>query len=244
MSFPYEKQRVYMPLDLGPWQAAALGKFCEIGRVIGDAQTAPAVARNRDPILAVLRRVVPARGTVLEIASGTGEHAVHFAAALPHLMWQPTDLDPSALRSIAAYRRAAQLPNLLAPLALDAASPLWPIARADAIVSINMIHIAPWKAAEGLMTGAGRLLVANNMLYLYGPFKENGRHTAPSNAAFDEQLRRHDPQWGVRDVGEVSDVARQHGLVLVERVAMPANNLSLIFRRRAVSNASESDTRS
>ena len=196
------------------------------------AQTSPAVARNRDPILAVLRRVLPAHGTVLEIASGTGEHAVHFAAALPHLTWQPADLDPDALRSISAYRSWAQLPNLLPPLELDAAAPVWPVARADAMVSINMIHIAPWTAAAGLMAGAGRILSGGNVLYLYGPFKENGDHTAPSNAAFDASLRRRNPQWGVRDVSEVSDLARRHGLALVERIAMPANNLSLIFRYR------------
>jgi hypothetical protein len=198
-----------------------------------DAQIAPAVARNRDPILTVLRRVLPPRGTVLEIASGTGEHAIHFAANLPHLIWQPTDLDPTALRSIAAYRRATQLPNLLAPLELGATSPVWPVKRADAIVSINMIHIAPWRATEGLMAGAARLLAKDQALYLYGPFKENGRHTAPSNAAFDASLRRSDPEWGVRDIGDVSDLASQHGFDLVERVAMPANNLSLIFRRHA-----------
>ena len=202
------------------------------GPYLEGAQTSPAVARNRDPILAVLRRVLPARGTVLEIASGTGEHAVHFAAALPHLIWQPADLDPDALRSISAYRSCARLPNLLPPLELDAASPVWPVASADAMVSINMIHIAPWTAAEGLMAGAGRILTAGNVLYLYGPFKENGRHTAPSNAAFDASLRGRNPQWGVRDVSEVSDLARRHGLALVERIAMPANNLSLIFRYR------------
>jgi uncharacterized protein DUF938 len=200
--------------------------------VIEGAQTAPAVARNRDPILAVLRRVLPARGTVLEIASGTGEHAVHFAAGLPHLVWQPTDLDAAALRSIAAHRHAAQLQNLLAPLELDVTSPVWPVKTAEAIVSINMIHIAPWAAAEGLMASAGRLLTDGNVLHLYGPFKENGRHTAPSNAAFDASLRHRDPEWGVRDVAEVSELAREYGLVLVERVAMPANNLSLIFRRQ------------
>jgi hypothetical protein len=194
------------------------------------AQTAPAVARNRDPILAILRRVLPAHGTVLEIASGTGEHAVHFAAALPELTWQPTDRGADALRSIAAYCTSAQLPNLLPPLELDAASPRWPVARAEAIVSINMIHIAPWTAAEGLMAGAGRVLASGGLLYLYGPFKENGRHTAPSNAAFDASLKARDPQWGVRDVAEVSDLAGRHGLVLAERVAMPANNLSLVFR--------------
>jgi hypothetical protein len=194
------------------------------------AQTSPAVARNRDPILAVLRRVMPAHGTVLEIASGTGEHAVHFAAALPHLTWQPADLDPDALRSISAYRSCAQLPNLLPPLELDAASPVWPVASADAMVSINMIHIAPWTAAAGLMAGAERIFSGGNVLYLYGPFKENGRHMAPSNAAFDASLRGRNPQWGARDVSEVSDLARRYGLALVECIAMPANNLSLVFR--------------
>jgi hypothetical protein len=197
------------------------------------AMTAPAVARNREPILAVLRRVLPARGTVLEIASGSGEHAVHFAAALPHLTWQPADLDPDALRSIAAYRTGARLPNLLPPLALDAALPDWPVRRADAVVSINMIHIAPWSAAQGLMAGAERILAAGDVLYLYGPFKEDGQHTAPSNAAFDASLRQRNPQWGVRDRGDVCNLAQRHGLALVERVAMPANNLSLVFRYRS-----------
>jgi len=190
---------------------------------------APAVARNRDPILAVLRRVLPARG-VLEIASGTGEHAVHFAAALPNLTWQPTDCDPDALRSISAHRAAAQLPNLLAPLALKVTASTWPVTHADAVVCINMIHIAPWAAAEGLMAGAGRLLAPGGVLYLYGPFKEHGEHTAPSNAAFDASLRAHDPDWGVRDTGDVAELARRHGFDLVERVAMPANNFSLVFR--------------
>jgi SAM-dependent methyltransferase len=175
---------------------------------------------------------VPASGIVLEIASGSGEHAVHFAAGLPALTWQPTDRDADALRSIAAYRTAARLPNLLPPLELDASSPHWPVARADAVVSINMIHISPWTAAEGLMAGVGRVLAPGGVLYLYGPFKEEGRHTAPSNAAFDADLRARDPQWGVRDVAEVSDLAGRRGLVFVERVAMPANNLSLVFRFR------------
>ena len=194
--------------------------------------TAPAVARNRDPILAVLRRVLPGQGTVLEIASGTGEHAVHFAAALPHLTWQPTDVDAGALASIAAHRRSAQLPNLLPALTLDATLPLWPVARADAVIAINMIHIAPWTAAQGLMGGAARVLAPHGVLYLYGPFKEDGRHTAPSNDAFDASLRASDPEWGVRDLGEVAALARRHGLALVERVAMPANNLSAVFQRQ------------
>jgi SAM-dependent methyltransferase len=192
--------------------------------------TAPAAARNRDPILAVLRRVLPARGTVLEIGSGTGEHAVYFAAGLPHLAWQPTDIDADALASISAHRRSAELPNLLPALALDAAAPVWPVARAEAVVAINLIHIAPWQAAKGLMAGTARVLAPGGVLYLYGPFKQDGRHTAPSNAAFDASLRAYDPQWGVRDLREVADLARRHGLDLVERVAMPANNLSVIVR--------------
>jgi SAM-dependent methyltransferase len=172
---------------------------------------------------------------VLEIASGTGEHAVYFAAALPHLTWQPTDPDGEARDSITAYAAAAQLPNLLPVLALDASVPEWPVARADAVVSINMIHIAPWSAAEGLMAGAGRLLAPGGVLYLYGPFKENGQHTAPSNVAFDASLRARDPQWGVRDTGDVAALARRNGLELAERVAMPANNLSLVFCRQASS---------
>jgi SAM-dependent methyltransferase len=203
------------------------------------ALTAPAVARNRDPILAVLRRalplpILPERGLVLEIASGSGEHAVYFAAALPNLRWQPTDPDPEARDSIAAYRAAAQLPNLLPPLALDAAASSWPVTQADAVVSINMIHIAPWAAAEGLMAGAKRLLPEGGVLFLYGPFREHGQHTAPSNAAFDESLRARNREWGVRDLDEVAALASRHGLALEERVAMPANNLSVVFRRRTV----------
>ena len=196
------------------------------------ALTAPSVARNREPILAVLRRVLPERGLVLEIASGSGEHAFYFAAALPHLTWQPTDPDPEAGESIAAYRAAMKLPNVLPPLALDAAASRWRVTQANAIVSINMIHIAPWAAAEGLMAGAERLLPEGGVLFLYGPFREHGQHTAPSNAAFDESLRARNREWGVRDLDEVTALAGRHGLALEERVAMPANNLSVVFRRR------------
>ena len=195
------------------------------------ALTAPAVARNRDLILAVLREVLAAPGTVLEIASGSGEHAVHFASALPHLVWQPTDPDAQALRSIAAYAARAQLANLLPPLELDATAAVWPVTQADAVVSINMIHIAPWAAAEGLLAGAARLLPAGSPLYLYGPYREHGRHTAPSNAAFDESLRARDPAWGVRDLDAVVALAARHGLALQRTVAMPANNLSVVFHR-------------
>ncbi|MBM1172136.1 DUF938 domain-containing protein [Microvirga arabica] len=195
------------------------------------ALTSPSVARNRDPILAVLQRVLPASGLVLEIASGTGEHAHHFAAALPHLTWQPTDQDEQALNSIAAHRAASGLPNLLAPLRLDASAPDWPVEQADALVAINMVHISPWRATQGLMAGAGRVLPPGGVLFLYGAYKENGAHTAPSNEAFDQDLRRRNPEWGVRDLEEVTDLARAHGLDLAERIAMPANNLSLVFRR-------------
>lgn len=195
------------------------------------ALISPAAARNRDPILAVLREVLPAAGTVLEIASGTGEHAVHVAAALPGLIWQPSDIDDDALASIAAHRANVALPNLLAPLRLDVTAVSWPVLHADALVCINMLHIAPWAAAEGLMAGAGRVLASGNVLYLYGPFKQDGRHTAPSNAAFDASLRARDPRWGVRETGDVADLARRNGFALDRQVAMSANNLSLVFRR-------------
>jgi hypothetical protein len=168
---------------------------------------------------------------VLEIASGTGEHAVHFAAALPHLTWQPTDQDEQALNSIAAHRAASGLPNLFAPLRLDAAAPNWPVERADAVMAINMVHISPWSATQGMMAGAGRALPPGGVLYLYGAYKESGVHTAASNEAFDQDLRRRNPEWGVRDLEEVADLASTHGLELVERISMPANNLGLVFRR-------------
>ncbi len=196
-----------------------------------DALASPSAARNRDPILAVLRRILPPTGTVLEIASGTGEHAVYFAAALPHLTWQPSDQDERALRSIAAHRANSGLPNLLAPLSLDAAASDWPIGQADAVVAINMVHISPWRATQGLMAGAGRILPSGGVLYLYGVYKENGTHTAPSNEAFDADLRRRNPKWGVRDREAIAELAASHGLTLVERIPMPANNLSLVFRR-------------
>jgi SAM-dependent methyltransferase len=194
---------------------------------------APAAARNREPILAVLQRVLPTRGLVLEVASGSGEHAALLAAALPHLVWQPSDADPRARDSIAAFGAASGLANLRAPLALDAAASRWPVTSAAAVVCINMIHIAPWFACEGLMAGAGRILGTGGVLYLYGPFREDGRHTAPSNAAFDADLRARDPSWGVRDLGDVAALAARHGLGHVETVAMPANNRSVVFRKAA-----------
>jgi SAM-dependent methyltransferase len=196
-----------------------------------EALISPSVARNRDPILSVLCRVLPPTGQVLEIASGTGEHAVHFAAALPHLIWQPTDRDEHALKSISAHRAVSGLSNLLAPLVLDAAAMEWPVEQADAIVAINMVHISPWRATQGLMAGAGRILRPGGVLVLYGAYKENGAHTASSNEAFDLDLRRRNPEWGVRDLESVADLAKEYGLDLVERVQMPANNLGLVFRQ-------------
>jgi len=187
---------------------------------------------NREPILAVLRRILPARGLVLEIASGTGEHAVHFAAGLPGITWQPSDQDAEYLSSVAAHRAAASLPNLLAPLVLDVTAPAWPVARADAVVCINMIHISPWSAAEALMSGAARVLQPGGVLYLYGPYREPGVPTAPSNEAFDRSLRLRNPEWGLRDAAEVKALAARSGFDFTERVAMPANNLSLVFRKR------------
>ena len=192
---------------------------------------APAAARNRDPILAVLRRVMPPCGLVLEIASGTGEHVAHFARALPGLDWQPSDRHDDLFASIVAHGVDLADGNLLPPLRLDASASDWPVAHVDAVVCINMIHISPRCACEGLMRGAGRLLPAGGALYLYGPYKIDGRHMAESNAAFDLSLRGQDPQWGVRDLGEVTALAAAHGLVLAETIAMPANNLSVVLRK-------------
>lgn len=193
---------------------------------------APATARNREPILAVLKRVLPPSGLVLEVSAGTGEHAAFFAAALPHLTWQPTDLDERSLLSIAAHREAAGLGNLRPPLALDAASSEWPVTHADAVVCINMIHISPWTACVGLMAGARRTLPPGGVFYLYGPYKEGGAHTSDSNLRFDIDLQSRDPSWGVRNLEDVVALAAGHGLHHIETVVMPANNRSLVFVKR------------
>lgn len=191
----------------------------------------PHVARNRQPILDVLRRVLPARGLVLEVASGSGEHAAFFANGLPSVSWQPSDMDAKALASVAAFQANSGAPNLLAPLRLDVTAAQWPIERADAIVNCNMIHISPWAACGGLIVGAERILPVGGILYLYGPYRIDGRHTAPSNEEFDANLRGRNAAWGIRDLGDVTALATRHGLTLVETVQMPANNLSVIFRR-------------
>jgi SAM-dependent methyltransferase len=194
------------------------------------ARASPSTARNREPILNVLRTCLPACGEVLEIAAGAGEHAIYNAAALPHLLWRPTDPDPEALASIAAWRDHACLPNLAAPVRLDASDPeAWPVERADAVVNINMIHISPWSATEGLMVGAGRLLPPGGVLFLYGPYIQSDVETAPSNLDFDASLKSRNPAWGLRRLDDVASLAAARSLRLTQRVAMPANNLALVF---------------
>jgi hypothetical protein len=196
------------------------------------ARTSPSTTRNRGPILSVLQPRLPAAGLLLEIASGTGEHAVYCATALPGLQWQPTDPDPEAMASIAAWRDHTGLPNLLPPLQLDAAEPdTWTVKWADAIANINMIHISPWAATQGLMKGASRLLPSGGQLFLYGPYLERDVVTAPSNLGFDHSLKNRNPTWGIRHLDDVTALANQHGLVLAERIAMPANNLVVIFKK-------------
>lgn len=192
---------------------------------------APSAQRNRDAILAILSDVLPSSGLVLEIASGSGEHAVHFASALTGLTFQPSDPSPDAVASIAAWTAESGLRNIQPPLVLDATAPDWPIETADAILCINMIHIAPWAAAEGLFRQAGRLLKQGQPLYLYGPYRRPGRPPEPGNAAFDESLRSRDPAWGLRKLDAVAALGTKEGFGAPEIVEMPANNLSVIFRK-------------
>jgi SAM-dependent methyltransferase len=194
-------------------------------------RTAPAAERNKGPILAVLRYVLPETGLVLEVASGTGQHVIHFANALPTLTWQPSDPDVEARTSIRAWIAESQLTNVREPLALDVREEPWPIESADAILSINMVHIAPWAATLGLMKGAARLLGGNGVLFLYGPYRRLGQHTALSNEEFDRELRSTNSDWGVRDLEAVAEAALESGLELHDIVEMPANNLSVLFRR-------------
>ncbi len=207
-----------------PWLSADRGG--------GEKRHAPATLRNREAIAAVLADWLPATGTVLEIASGSGEHAVHFAVAFPALTWQPSDPDPDALTSIVAWSGEAAAANILLPLQLDAATPDWPVARAAAILCINMVHISPWEATLGLFAGAARLLSPGAPLILYGPYVEADVPTAESNCAFDASLRARNPAWGLRDTASVAAAAEQAGFSLAARRAMPANNLMLLFCRR------------
>ncbi len=191
----------------------------------------PAAERNKEPIREVLARVLPARGTVLEVASGTGVHALHFAAGLPQLVWQPSEADPELRESMAQAVRAQAPANVRAPVALDVRQPAWPIEHADALVCINLTHVAPWSATEALLDGAGRILPAGGTVVIYGPFRRDGGHTAESNRAFDQALRARDPEWGLRDVETVADAANARGLRLSEIVEMPANNFCAVFGR-------------
>ena len=197
----------------------------------GTRLSAPSAARNRDPILHALRPHLPASGTVLEVASGTGEHVAYFAAALPALLWQPSD--PASERRASIGSWTAGLPNVLPPLALDAASAAWPVRQADAVLCINMIHIAPWAAAQGLVAGAARVLAPGGLLVLYGPFRRAGLNMEPGNAAFDADLRGRDPQWGLRVVEDVAALAAAAGFGPPAVEPMPANNLLLRFTRTA-----------
>ena len=192
---------------------------------------APAADRNREPIAAVLTEELPPTGLVLEVASGSGEHAVHFARTFPRLQWQPSDPDSDAIASIAAWREEQGLPNLLPPMKLDAAAAAWPLSRAAAVVCINMVHTSPIAATEGLFAGAAQLLATNAPLVLYGPYLEAGVETAESNLAFDQSLRTRNPEWGLRTVEWLDKVATHAGFERTRRVAMPANNLTLVYRK-------------
>lgn len=192
----------------------------------------PSVARNSAPILAVLKRVLPTRGALLEIGCGTGEHAVCFAGAMPNITWHPSDPDADARASTSSWIKFARLENVLAPRDIDVCSGQWSAEQTqhfDAVLSINMIHIAPWAASLGLFAGAGRLLHAGGLLLLYGPFMRDGAHNAPSNAAFDAALKQRNPSWGVRDIADLEHVGAAAGLILRETIEMPANNLLLVF---------------
>lgn len=206
--------------DPTPWIAAE-----DTGAV---RKHAPATARNREPIAAVLDVVLPRSGTVLEIASGSGEHCAFFAERFPALHWQPSDPEPSALASIAAW--CAGLANVAPPLAIDAAAAQWPVERADAMLCVNMVHISPWEATLGLLDGAARVLPDGAPLILYGPYRRAEAQTAPSNEAFDASLRARDSRWGLRDVADVTAEAAARGLSLERLVEMPANNIMLVYR--------------
>ena len=195
-------------------------------------RSAPAALRNREPIAQVLREWLPESGLVLEVASGTGEHAVHFARAFPELEWQPSDVEPESLESIRSWRAEAALPNLREPLLLDAADPAWPIARADALLNINMVHISPWSSAIGLLEGAARVLGRPGApLILYGPWLSDRLETAPSNLGFDSDLKSRNPAWGLRKVEDFAAEAAARSFQLVDQRQMPANNLMLLFRK-------------
>lgn len=206
---------------------------CEEADELADGRLiSPSADRNKGPILGVLERILPPTGVVLEIASGTGQHVVHFARGLPRLIWRPSDVEAECLKSISAWLAASRLPNIEQHVSLDVRTSPWPVASVDAIVCANLLHIAPWPIVPALFAGARAVLRGPGPIYLYGPYSIEGRHTAPSNEAFDRVLRAHNPEWGVRDLAEVARVAGDEGFELSETVEMPANNLSVVFRKR------------
>jgi hypothetical protein len=206
---------------------------CEEADVLaGNRLVSPSADRNKAPIAGVLAKILPETGTVLEIASGTGQHTVHFARAMTKLVWQPSVREPECLRSIAGWLAAESLPNVNEPLDLDVGAKVWPITSAAAVVCINMIHIAPWSAAEALFRGSRAILSSGGILFLYGPYRRQGKHTSPGNEGFDRQLRERNPEWGVRNLEDVALFAGTQGFNLYETHDMPANNLSVVFRER------------
>ena len=204
----------------------------ELSVLPSDRLVSPSAERNKAPISAVLSQVLPEYGVVLEVGSGTGQHVVEFARAMPNLIWQPSERDADCLRSIRAWLAVEKLSNVRPPLELDVNVLPWPIDSAAALVCINMIHITPWSATEALFQGSRTLLSAGGLLCLYGPFKRQGQHTSPSNKSFDALLRRQDPEWGVRDIDDASRLADEAGLELRQTHEMPSNNLTLVFARR------------
>lgn len=227
-----------------PFEASPKGVRASVRAVSSPAQSlpsAPAALRNREPILAVLKNVLGPSGTLLEVASGLGDHAAHFAQALPGWTVQPSDVESDSLSIVQARVEALALPNLRPPVVLDASSEAWPVEHADVVWSANMIHISPFEATEGLFLGAARVLPRGGLLITYGPYSIDGKHTAPSNAEFDASLRQRDPRWGVRDLSELERVARVAGFELERREAMPANNFTLVFRLQAPADPSKDD---
>ena len=206
---------------------------CETAEVLADGRiVSPSAERNKGPIAEVLMRVLPAQGEVLEVSSGTGQHVLHFAEVMPHIRWQPTERDPDSLKSIASWLGQTPPPNVNAPLRLDVHDVSWPAHDVAAVVCINMIHIAPPSAAEALLRGAGTVIAPGGILFLYGPYRRQGRHTSASNEAFGERLKARDPEWGVRNLEDVVHLASTAGLELEQIHDMPANNLAVVFRRR------------
>ena len=201
-------------------------------KATGDGRLAsPSAERNREPIAKVLSQVLPQSGLVLEVGSGSGEHAIHFGRVMPHLTWQPSEQDKDCLRSISAWAAVETQANVLQPLYLDVTDAQWPIATAHAIVCINMIHIAPWSVAQALLRGASRILPPGGLLCLYGPYRVAGKHTSASNREFDAQLRAMNSEWGVRDLNALANEARTFNIELARTFQMPTNNLVVVFRK-------------